>query len=182
MDELREPERARGAERVSERPAPERRAERGLLPLVLAYVPVPVVGAILSVVWDVGATPGRTAVDLPLRGSPLAPPLFLPVLLVAAAMGARRPGLAGSVCTGLCGLVGAAFLAGSTLNLPTDLATARAAGTPVPLTMVLAIIHAGLALALLWRSVPPLVGRIRAAEAGRAVGRTGGRAAQGVAG
>ena len=72
MDELREPERARGAERVSERPAPERRAERGLLPLVLAYVPVPVVGAILSVVWDVGATPGRTAVDLPLRGSPLA--------------------------------------------------------------------------------------------------------------
>ena len=35
-----------------------RSSSRQLLPIVLAYLPVPVIGAALSVVWNVGATPG----------------------------------------------------------------------------------------------------------------------------
>jgi hypothetical protein len=145
----------------TERPAAGSSAERRLLPLVLAYLPVPALGALLSVFWDVGAEPGRTAADLALRGSPLAPPLFLPVLLAGAAAGARLQGPLGSACLAACALVGTAFLAGSTLNLPTDIATARAAGTPIPLTVALAVVHTALALTLLWHALPSLARRLR---------------------
>ena len=60
---------------------------------------------------------------------------------------------------GLVSLVATAFLAGSTANLPNDVAAARAAGTPVALTGTLAAAHVALALALLHNAVPTLRGR-----------------------
>jgi hypothetical protein len=135
--------------------------ERRLLPLVRAYAPVPALGALLSIAWDVGASPTGGAEDLLFRGTALAPPLFLPVALAGAAAAARRPGATGAVGVAVCALVGAAFLGGSTLNLPNDLAAAAAAGTPVPLTIALAIVHSVLAIALLWHAVPALLARLR---------------------
>ena len=38
--------------------------EHRLLPIALAYLPVPVVGAVLSIVWGVGATPDGGPADL----------------------------------------------------------------------------------------------------------------------
>jgi hypothetical protein len=47
----------------------------------------------------------------------------------------------GIAATVAAGLVGLALTAGSTLNLPADLAAARDAGSPVGLTTGLAVFH-----------------------------------------
>jgi hypothetical protein len=130
-----------------------------LLPIVAAYLPVAVAGAVLSAAWRVGATPDGRPSDMFLRGTALTPPLFLPAILVGAAATARDPRPRGRVAAAVVSLVGAAFLAGSTLNLPTDVAAARAAGTPVPLTLALAAIHATLAVTLLAHAGPRAIGR-----------------------
>jgi hypothetical protein len=135
-------------------PAPSRRR---LLPLVLAYLPVPIVGAGLSVAWNVGASPGGRWTDMFLRGTALTPPLFLPAVLVAGSAMARRDGAVGRAGAGATSLVATAFLAGSTANLPNDIAAARAAGTPVALTAFLAAVHASLSIGLLYHALPPLV-------------------------
>ncbi len=132
---------------------------RNLLPIVAAYLPVPIVGAVLSAVWDVGASPEGGAGDMFLRGTALTPPLFLPVLLIAGAAAARNHGGSGRAGAGVVSLVGAAFLAGSTANLPNDFAAAESAGTPLALTAGLAVIHIVLSLALLYNAMPRLLGR-----------------------
>ena len=132
---------------------------RNLLPFVAAYLPVPIIGAVLSAAWDVGATPEGGAGDLFLRGTALTPPLFLPVVLLAGAALARRPGAGGRFGAGIATLVGVAFLAGSTANLPNDFAAAESAGTPLALTAGLAVIHLALSLALLYNAAPSLLGR-----------------------
>jgi hypothetical protein len=133
---------------------------RNLLPIVAAYLPVPAIGAVLSAAWDVGASPEGGAGDMFLRGTALTPPLFLPVLLLAGAAAARSPGARGRVGAGIVSLVGTAFLAGSTANLPNDFAAASAAGTPLALTAGLAVVHIALSLALLYNAVPRLRGRV----------------------
>jgi hypothetical protein len=132
---------------------------RNLLPIVGAYLPVPIVGALLSAVWDVGASPEGGAGDMFLRGTALTPPLFLPVILLAGAAAARNPGTGGRIGAGAVCLVSVAFLAGSTANLPNDFAAAESAGTPLPLTAALAVIHIALSIALLFNAVPRLRGR-----------------------
>ena len=134
-----------------------RPSERRLLPIVLAYLPVPIIGAILSAAWDVGASPEGGAGDMFLRGTALTPPLFLPAILVVAAAGARRSGTIGRVAAGFVSLVSVAFLGGSTFNLPNDFAAAESAGTPLALTAVLAAVHIGLSLSLLYNAVPRLM-------------------------
>ena len=134
-------------------------SSRRLLPIVLAYLPVPIVGAILSAAWNVGASPEGGASDMFLRGTALTPPLFLPAILVVGAVAARRPGRVGRIGAGAAAIVGPAFLAGSTLNLPNDFAAARAAGSPLALTGLLAIVHIALSLGLLVNAVPRVVGR-----------------------
>lgn len=140
------------------------RSERRLLPVVLAYLPVPAVGAVLSIAWNVGASPQGGAGDLPFRGTALAPPLFLPLILVGAAYAARRQGATRRIAAGVASLVGIAFLGGSTANLPNDFAAAEAAGTPVWLTAVLAVVHLSLAVALLANALPALLRRERRAS------------------
>ena len=137
---------------------PEPSARR-LLPVVLAYLPVPTLGAILSFAWNVGASPEGGPGDMFLRGTALTPPLFLPAVLVAAAYAARRGGRTARFGAGFAALVGAAFLAGSTANLPNDFAAAKAAGSPLALTAFLAVVHIALAVTLLYNSVPTLFGR-----------------------
>ncbi|HEU5204580.1 MAG TPA: hypothetical protein VFU17_09825 [Candidatus Limnocylindrales bacterium] len=132
---------------------------RNLLPIVAAYLPVPIVGAVLSAIWDVGATPEGGAEDMVLRGTALTPPLFLPVVLLSGAALAREPGTRGRVGAGLVSAVAVAFLGGSTANLPNDLSAARSAGTPAALTVSLAAIHLTLSLALLYNAVPRVRGR-----------------------
>ncbi len=132
---------------------------RRLLPVVLVYLPVPIIGAVLSAAWNVGASPEGGAGDMFLRGTALTPPLFLPALLVAGAVAARREGVAGRVGAGVVSLVGAAFLGGSTANLPNDFAAAEAAGSPLALTAVLAVVHIALSLTLLFNALPTLFGR-----------------------
>ena len=134
-------------------------SSRNLLPIVAAYMPVPIIGAVLSAAWDVGATPEGGAGDMFMRGTALTPPLFLPVVLLAGAALARRPGAAGRIGAGIATLVGAAFLAGSTANLPNDFAAADSAGTPLALTAGLAVIHLTLSVALLYNAVPRLLDR-----------------------
>ena len=131
---------------------------RHLLPIVAAYLPVPIAGAVLSVRWNVGASPEGGPGDMVLRGTALTPPLFLPVALVGAAAAARSQGTPGLVGAGIVSLVAAAFLAGSTANLPNDFAAARAAGTPVALTAGLAAVHLGIGIALLYNALPRLRG------------------------
>jgi hypothetical protein len=91
-----------------------------------------------------------------LRGTALTPPLFLPALLVAGAAAARRDGSGGRAGAGIVALVGSAFLAGSTLNLPNDLAAARAAGSSRGLTMAIAAAHWPLAVGLIANALPRL--------------------------
>jgi hypothetical protein len=136
-----------------------RSSPRNLLPIVAAYLPVPIAGALLSAARKVGATPEGSANDMYLRGTALTPPLFLPVLLLAGAALARQPGAPGRVGAGMVTLVGVAFLAGSTLNIPNDLAAAKSARTPVALTAGLAAIHVALSIALLYNAVPRLSSR-----------------------
>jgi hypothetical protein len=136
------------------RPSP-----RNLLPIVAAYLPVPIIGAGLSALWDVGASPEGGAGDMFLRGTALTPPLFLPALLLVAAAAARRDGRAGRIGAGFVGLVAVAFLGGSTANLPNDFAAAEAAGTPLALTAALAGVHIVLSIALLANAGPRILGR-----------------------
>ena len=132
---------------------------RHLLPIVAAYLPVPIAGAVLSARWDVGASPAGGAGDMVLRGTALTPPLFLPVVLLAGAAAAPSEGRRGRVGAGLVSLVAVAFRGGSPAHLPNDLAAARSAGTPPALTRALAAIHLGLAIALLVNALPRLRGR-----------------------
>jgi hypothetical protein len=132
---------------------------RNLLPIVLAYLPVPIAGAVLSARWGVGATPEGGPGDMVLRGTALTPPLFLPAILLAGAAAARREGAGGRIGAGLVSLVGAAFMAGSTANLPNDFAAAKAAGTPRALTAALAALHLVLSIALLANALPRVLGR-----------------------
>ena len=132
---------------------------RNLLPIVVAYLPVPIVGAVLSARWRVGASPDGGPGDMVLRGTALTPPLFLPAALLIAANAARDPGRRGRAGAGVVSLVATAFLAGSTANLPNDFAAARSAGTPVALTAGLAAVHLALSLALLYNAVPRVAGR-----------------------
>jgi hypothetical protein len=134
-------------------------SERRLLPIVLAYLPVPIAGAVLSAVWNVGASPEGGAGDMFLRGTALTPPLFLSAILVLAAASARREDPAGRIGAGFVSLVSLAFLAGSTLNLPNDFAAAESAGTPTALSAGLAAVHIALSLTLLYNAVPRLMGR-----------------------
>ena len=129
---------------------------RYLLPIVAAYLPVPIAGAVLSAKWDVGASPEGGPGDMVLRGTALTPPLFLPVVLLGGAAAARQPGTPGRTGAGLVSLVAVAFLAGSTANLPNDFAAAKAAGTPVALTGALAAVHLALSVGLLYNALPRL--------------------------
>ena len=144
-------------------------SERRLLPIVLAYLPIPLAGAALSLVYDVGASPHGDASDMFLLGTPLTPPLFLPAILLVAAGATRRGGATGRIGAGFVSLVGVAFLAGSTLNLPNDFAAAEAAGSPVLLSAVLAVVHIGLAITLLFNALPRAMGWSRGAHRGRGV-------------
>lgn len=94
-----------------------------------------------------------------LRGTALTPPLFLPVALVVAATAARDDGARGRAGAAVVSLVGAAFLAGSTANLPNDFKAADAAGTPRSLTACLAAVHATLAVLLLVNALPRVLRR-----------------------
>jgi hypothetical protein len=132
---------------------------RRLLPIVAAYLPVPIVGAVLSARWDVGATPEGGPRDMVLRGTALTPPLFLPLVLLAGAAAARGEGTTARFGASLVSLVGVAFLGGSTANLPNDFKAADAAGTPKALTATLAAVHLALALALLANAAPAALGR-----------------------
>jgi hypothetical protein len=134
-------------------------SSRNLLPMVAAYLPVPVVGAVLSARWNVGASPAGAPSDMFLRGTALTPPLFLPVVLVAGSIAARGEGTQARVGAGTVSLVAGLFLAGSTANLPNDFAAAKAAGTPGSLTAVLAAVHLALSVALLYNALPRLLGR-----------------------
>jgi hypothetical protein len=138
---------------------------RHLLPVVVAYLPIPVVGAVLSARWRVGASPGGGPDDMWLRGTALTPPLFLPALLVVAALAARSDGTSGRIGAGVVSLVAAAFLAGSTANLPNDFAAADAAGTPQGLTASLAGIHIAFSLILLYHALPRALRWSAAADA-----------------
>jgi hypothetical protein len=132
---------------------------RYLLPIVVAYLPVPIIGAALSARWKVGASPAGGPSDMFLRGTALTPPLFLPAVLVAAAAVAPQKGTAGRVGATVVSAIAVAFLAGSTANLPNDFKAADAAGTPRALTTGLAAIHVALAGALLANAIPRLRGR-----------------------
>ena len=124
-------------------------ADDRLLRLVVAYLPIAAGGAVLSFVYDVGAHPGGDpAKDIFLRGTPLVPPLFLPAGLVAAGLLTRRGGTAATTGAAIAGIVGVAFLAGTTLNLANDFDAARAAGSPIGLTVATAVVHAALGLGL----------------------------------
>jgi len=139
-----------------------RSSPRNLLPIVGAYIPVPLAGAVLSALWDVGASPEGGAGDMFLRGTAVTPPLFLPVVLLAGAAAARGHGRAARVGAGAVSLVATAFLAGSTANLPNDFAAAESAGTPLALTAALAGVHIALSIALLFNALPTVLGRKRA--------------------
>jgi hypothetical protein len=132
-------------------------AAQNLWPIVVAYLPVPIVGAVLSARWRVGASPDGGPSDMVLLGTALTPPLFLPAALLIAANAAREPGRRGRAGAGVVSVVATAFLAGSTANLPNDFKAADAAGTPRRLTAALAAIHATLAVALLANALPRLL-------------------------
>jgi hypothetical protein len=107
---------------------------------------------VLSFVYDVGAEPGGDpADDLPFRGTGLAAPLFLPVVLIAAALLARARSWLGAIGAAAAGLVGIAFFLGGIFNLPNDLDAARAAGAPTGIPIAFGVVSAifGLALAAL---------------------------------
>jgi hypothetical protein len=145
--------------------------ERRLLRLAAMYAPLAAGGAWLSLRHGVGALPGGDpARDLAFRGTGLAPPLFLPVVLLAGAALSRRRDRVGLVATVLAGLVGLAFTAGSTFNLPNDIAAARDAGSPVGWTVGFAVFHWAFGPALAVSSALALRGR-------RGHARTGGTAA-----
>ena len=92
-------------------------------------------------VYDVGAEPGSDPDDdLAFRGTALAAPLFLPVVLIAVAALTRTRGWAGVVGAAAVGLVGVAFFLGGIFNLPNDVDAARAAGPPTALTIAFGVV------------------------------------------
>jgi hypothetical protein len=118
------------------------RYETRLRRIAALYVPVLGTGVWLSFRNGVGAHPdGDPVRDLPFRGTALAPPLFLPVALFCATRLNSRRDTVGTAATMLAGLVGLAFTAGTTLNLRNDITAARAAKSPVWLTVVIAAFH-----------------------------------------
>ena len=123
--------------------------ERRLKRIVLAYMPVAIGGAVATFAYDVGAHPGSSARDdIVFRGSPLVPPLFMPIALLGASFAAAKRGPVGLVATAVMGLVGLGFIGGTTFNLPNDLDAARAAGSPVWASYFVAAIHLPLGVAL----------------------------------
>jgi hypothetical protein len=134
-------------------------SSRRLLPIVALYLPVPIVGAALSALWNVGASPDGGAGDMFLKGTALTPPLFLPLLLVVGAAAARSDGAGGRAGAILVSIVSVMFLGGSTANLPNDLVAADAAGSPIALTVGLAGVHIALSIALLANALPRALGR-----------------------
>jgi hypothetical protein len=105
------------------------------------YVVLAIIGAVLSLAYDVGAEPGDDpADDLAFRGTALAAPLFLPIVLIVAAALARTRGWAGVIGAAAVGLVGVAFFLGGIFNLPNDLDAARAAGSPTALTIAFGVV------------------------------------------
>ena len=123
--------------------------ERRLKRIVLAYMPVAIGGAVATFAYDVGAHPGSGARDdIVFRGSPLVPPLFMPIVLLGASYPAAKRGPVGLVATAVIGLVGVGFVGGTTFNLPNDLDAARAAGSPVWAPYLVAAIHLPLGVAL----------------------------------
>jgi hypothetical protein len=132
-------------------------ATRRLPGLACAYAGFSAATIPLSLAYGVGARPGGRAMsDMPFRGTGFTPPLFLPVLLVGGALGARSRDL-GSYGAGLVAAVSTAILGGSTLNVPNDVRAVRAAGGPASLTYGLARASAILALALLGHSVAAVI-------------------------
>ncbi|HEX2258199.1 MAG TPA: hypothetical protein VHJ40_00445 [Actinomycetota bacterium] len=137
-------------------------AEQGLLTIAVVYLPIVVLGAVLSFVFQVGAEPaGSPAADLPLRGTALAPPLFLPLALLVGAALARRPGGTGFLGKALVLGVGLAFVAGSTFNLPNDLRAAEAVGSPPTLTFALGVLHLVLGLTLIFQAAVAVGSQIK---------------------
>jgi hypothetical protein len=137
---------------------------RWLLPIAAAYILVAIAGAALSLVYDVGAEPGGDpADDLAYRGTGLAPPLFLPIVVTAAAVLARARNWPGAVGAAVVGLVGIAFFLGGTFNLPNDLEAARAARSPTGLTIAAGVAAAifGLAFAAFGSAELVARGRLR---------------------
>ena len=123
--------------------------EERLKRIVPSYIPVAVAGAVATFADDVGAHPGSSARDdIVFRGSPLAPPLFMPVTLLGAGYLAAKRGPVGVVATAVMGLVGLGFIGGTTFNLPNDLDAARDAGSPVWASCLVAAIHLPLGVAL----------------------------------
>jgi hypothetical protein len=113
-------------------------------------------------VYDVGAEPGSDpADDLAFRGTALAAPLFLPVVLIAAAALARTRGWAGVVGATAVGLVGVAFFLGGIFNLPNDLDAARAAGSPTALTIAFGVVTAIFGLVFVAHAAAVLLARFR---------------------
>jgi hypothetical protein len=138
--------------------APRRR----LLWIAAAYVLVATAGAVLSLVYDVGAEPGGDAgEDLAFRGTGLAPPMFVPVVLLAAAALARAPRWPGGIGTAVVGVLGVALLLGGTFNLPNDLDAARAAGSPTELTIAAGALAAMFGLILVVLATAELLARLR---------------------
>ena len=88
-------------------------------------------------------------------------------MLAVAAAAARIEGTRGRVGAGIAALVAITFLAGSTANLPNDLAAADAAGTPIALTAGFAAIHLALSIALLYNALPRLRQRAAASTGER---------------
>jgi hypothetical protein len=138
---------------------------RRLLTIALAYLPIMVLGGVLSIVFDVGAHPGGGPGDMVFKGTALVPPLFLPIVLVGAAFLARQHGAAGVLGKVVAGLIGLAFTAGSTFNLPNDVEAARAAGSPLLLTIASGALGLVLGLTLVVHSALSL--RDQAQQRGR---------------
>jgi hypothetical protein len=133
--------------------------------IVLAYMPVAIGGAVATFAYDVGAHPGsRARDDIVFRGSPLVPPLLMPVALLGADYLVAKRGPVGIVATAVMGFVGLGFIGGTTFNLPNDLDAARAAGSPEWASYLTAAIHLPLGVALASQSILALrQRRLRAA-------------------
>jgi hypothetical protein len=138
-------------------------ATRRLLPLTLAYAVYTLATVPVSLSYDVGAHPGGRAVaDMPLKGTGVSPPLFLPVLLVLGALLARRSHRRSAVAgAALDTLVGLAILGGSTVNVPNDLKAVRAAGAPTWITYASAGTSAVLALTIVIHAVAAVGSQVR---------------------
>lgn len=131
-----------------------------LLWLALGYAVLVAIGAVLSFVYDVGASPeGDAASDIVVRGTALVPPLFLTVLLVLGAWLVPRSDWLAAAGVVLVCLIGIAFFLGSTANLPEDLAAARSAGSPRILTLGFGVLTAIVAVALVIHAVGAFVSR-----------------------